>query len=92
MALDHFKKFVVELRADPELAPFADGIERELQAADLVADGNVHMAAFLTGVEWIVSQPKPAGEKLDVIVKMLSLRGQVRISSLRAFAGWHANG
>ena len=83
-----FDQFITALRADSELSPFADGIERELRAADLAADGNDHMAAFMAAVDWIISQQKPAAEKLDVIAKLLSLKGHVKIKSLRTFAGW----
>jgi hypothetical protein len=88
MTVDVVAQFIKDLRSCEDLAPFADGIECELRAADLAADGNAHVAAFFAGIEWIIAQPRTAREKLDVIAKMLSLKGQVHIPSLRAFAGW----
>jgi hypothetical protein len=81
-------QFVAGMRADKELAPLADEMERALQAADLAADGNVHLAAQFAGIEWILSQPKTVQQKYDAVIKLVSLKGQVHIPSLRAFAGW----
>jgi hypothetical protein len=38
--VDHFKKFIAEMRADPQVGAFADDMEKALQAIDLEGDGN----------------------------------------------------
>jgi hypothetical protein len=86
--VDHFKKFIAEMRADLEFGQFADDIEKGLQAIDLEADGNDHAAAKFAAVEWIVTQPKPVRDKLDVLQRLFALSGFVHIPSIRAFAGW----
>jgi hypothetical protein len=88
--VDHIKKFVADLRADPELAPLADEMERALQAVDIAADGNDSLAENFAGIEWLISQPKTVQQKYDAVIKLVSLKGQghVQITSLRAFAGW----
>jgi hypothetical protein len=82
--MDHVDQFIAAMRADPELAPLADEMEFALQAAA----GNVHLAAVFDGIEWIVSQPKTVQQKYDAIIKLVSLKRQVHIPSLRSFAGW----
>jgi hypothetical protein len=86
--VDHFKKFIAEMRADSQFSQFADDIEKGLQALDLEADGNDHAAALFAAVEWVVTQPKPVRDKLDVLQRLFALSGFVHIPSIRAFAGW----
>jgi hypothetical protein len=86
--VDHFKKFIADMRADPQFGIFADDMEQALYAVDVEADGNDHAAALFTGVDWIVAQPKPVRDKLDVLRRLFDLSGFVRIPSIRAFAGW----
>ena len=84
--VDHVKRFLADLRADQELAPFADGIERGLHAADISADTNNHAAAFFAGVEWILRQPGTVRERLEVLARITGLEGVVHIPSMREFA------
>ncbi|WFU37750.1 hypothetical protein QA640_25145 [Bradyrhizobium sp. CB82] len=86
--IDHIKKFVADLRADPELAALADDVERALHATDLEADYNDHAAAFFAGVEWLVTQPRSLDEKIEAIAKLANQKGFVHIPNLREFAGW----
>ena len=86
--VDSIKKFVSDLRSNRYLAPYADEVERTLQAADLAADLNAHEAAQFSAIEWIVAQPKPILEKMEALAKLSRLKGYVHISSLRDFAGW----
>jgi hypothetical protein len=86
--VDHFKKFTAEMRADPQFGQLADDLEKALQAVDLEADGNDHAAALFAAVEWVVTQPKPINDKLDVLSRLFALSGFVHIPSIRAFAGW----
>jgi hypothetical protein len=86
--VDHFKKFIAEMRADSQFGQFADDIEKALLALDLEADGNDHAAALFAAVEWVVTQPKPVRDKLDVLQRLFALSGFVHIHSIRAFAGW----
>ena len=86
--VDRFKNFIAEMRADRQLSDFADDMEHTLQAIDLEADGNDHAAALFAAVEWVVSQPKPLRDKLDVLQRLFALSGFVRVPSIRSFAGW----
>ena len=86
--VDYFKKFIAEMRADPQFAVSADDMEKALHAIDLEADGNDHAAALFAAVEWVVTQPKPVRDKLDVLQRLFDLSGFVLIRSIRAFAGW----
>jgi hypothetical protein len=86
--VDHFKGFIAKMRADPQFGDSADEMEKAFQAIDLEADSNGHAAALFSAVEWIVRQPKPVRDKLDVLRRLFDLSGFVRIPSIRAFAGW----
>jgi hypothetical protein len=86
--IDHIKAFVADLRADQQLGQFADDMEQVLYAVDVEAAGNDHAAAQFGAIEWIVKQPKPVRDKLDVLRRLFDLSGFVRIPSIRAFAGW----
>jgi hypothetical protein len=86
--VDHFKNFIAEMRADPQFGAFADDMEKALHAIDLEADGNDHAAALFAAVEWVVTQPKPVRDKLDVLDRLFALSGFVHIPNIRAFAGW----
>ena len=86
--VDHLKKFIFEMRSDPQFGNVADDIEKALHSLDLEADANDHAAALFAGIEWVVAQPKPVRDKLDVLRRLLDLGGFVHIPSIRAFAGW----
>ena len=86
--VDHIKKFIAEMRADPQFGTFADHIENILREGDLEADRNAHAAAFFAAVEWIAAQPKPVRDKIDVLCRLFVLSGFVHIPSIREFAGW----
>jgi Ca2+-binding EF-hand superfamily protein len=86
--VNHIKAFVAAMSADSQFGQFADDMEKAFQAIDLEADGNDHAAALFAAVEWIVAQPKPVRDKLDVLHRLFDLSGFVRIPSIRAFAGW----
>jgi hypothetical protein len=87
--VDHFKKFIAEMRADPQFGALADDMEKALHAIDLEADGNDHAAALFTAVEWVMTQqPKPVRDKIDVLERLFALSDFVHIPSIRAFAGW----
>jgi hypothetical protein len=86
--VDCFKKFIAEMRADPQFGQFADDIEKALHAVDLEGDGNDHAAALFAAVGWVVTQPKSVRDKLDVLSRLFALSGFVHIPSIRAFAGW----
>ena len=86
--VDHIAAFVAALAADPQFGQFADGIEKLLQAVDLEADGNDHAAALFVAVDWVLAQPKPVRDKLDVLRRLFDLGGFVHIASIREFSGW----
>jgi hypothetical protein len=86
--VDDFKAFIAEIRADAQFAGFADDTEKALQALDFEGDGNDHAAALFAAVEWVVRQPKPVRDKLEVLRRLVDLGGFVHIPSIRAFAGW----
>jgi hypothetical protein len=86
--IDHIKAFVADMCADSQFSQFADDIEKALQALDLEGDFNDHAAAKFAACEWIVTQPKPVREKLDVLDRLFALSGFVHIPSIRTFAGW----
>jgi hypothetical protein len=86
--VDHFKGFIAKMRDDPQFGDFADDMEKAFQAVDVEADSNSHAAALFAAVEWILRQPKPVRDKLEVLRRLLDLSGLVRIPSIRAFAGW----
>jgi hypothetical protein len=83
--VDHIKKFLADVRAEPVLAPFADDMERALHMVDLEADTNDHAAAFFEALIWILAQPRTLREKLDVICKLTGMKGRVTIPNMRKF-------
>jgi hypothetical protein len=83
--VDHIAKFIAEVRADADLAPLADDIERALQAVDLEGDWNDHAAAFFAAIEWILKQPATVRERLEVLLKLTQLKGFVHIPDMGKF-------
>jgi hypothetical protein len=86
--VDHIARFVADLRASPDFAPFADQAESALSKADIAADGCDHEAARFAAIEWIVAQPRSVQEKVEALAKLNSQKGEVHIPSLRRFCGW----
>jgi hypothetical protein len=79
--------FLRELPKDPELAPFSVTFERAVAQLDLTADSDADALGLMTPIEWVASQSRSAGEKLDVIIRLSELKGKVRVD-LKAFTGW----
>lgn len=74
--------FAAELGADPELlADFFDSLDQE-------ANDNENALGALDALQWIARQPRTISEKARAVTKVMALRGEVRISSARAFLGW----
>jgi hypothetical protein len=81
-------KFLDEIRADPRYAPAADQMEQGLEEIFAEADENGDALELTDGLTWIMKQPRPLEDRLAAHGKLLSLKGKVRIKSLREFLGW----
>jgi hypothetical protein len=84
-AYDHF---LVELCADPELAPSAGEFNRALTALDIEADGNPHALQLFMGVCWIINRREhPVHERAQKVLELVSMRGKMVIR-MKEWTGW----
>lgn len=84
---NYIERFLTDLRADERFSHAADQISAALEAVDSEGDGNVDAAAFHECVRWVLERPKPVGEKLDVLRRLMELHGRVTVNMSR-FTGW----
>ena len=83
-----FSHFLVELCADPELAPSAPEIRRALDALDIEGDTNLDATVLYEAVCWILNQRQHSvGERLEKAAKFTALKGH-NVVNLREFCGW----